>query len=74
MSKMSLIMESWKKSISLNEAEELPPEEKSKVLSDAQAEVDAIVMRVGTAAAGDEGLKAEILQSIISGLQSELVV
>ena len=71
MSDMKIIMENWRQSTNLNEEERVPAE-KAEVLRNAETESDSVNNKVNAAVGEDEGLKREVLQSIIAKLQGEL--
>lgn len=71
MSDMKIIMENWRQSKNLNEEERVPAE-KAEVLRNAETESDLVINKVNAAVGEDEGLKREVLQSIIAKLQEEL--
>ena len=68
---MKIIMENWRQSKNLNEEERVPAE-KAEVLRNAETESDLVINKVNAAVGEDEGLKREVLQSIIAKLQEEL--
>lgn len=71
MSDMKIIMENWRQSKNLNEEERVPAE-KAEVLRNAETESDLVINKINAATGEDEGLKREVLQSIIAKLQAEL--
>jgi hypothetical protein len=56
----------------LVEVEEQDADAKSRAMDSAEREITDIVNKVTKAAAGDEGMAREMLQSIIVGLQNHL--
>jgi hypothetical protein len=56
----------------LVEVEEQDADAKSRAMGDTEREITDIVNKVTKAAAGDEGMAREMLQSIIVGLQRHI--
>tara|TARA_R110002110_G_scaffold64856_5_gene179231 strand:+ start:1114 stop:1323 length:210 start_codon:yes stop_codon:yes gene_type:complete len=63
---MKQLLEIWRTTL---REEEQEGEDKAKVLANAHREVEGLVKKVQSAAAGDDGLAREVLESMITGLQ-----
>ena len=66
---MKLLLEKWREL--LNE-EEQAAADKARLLSNSQREVDSLVNKVQQAAAGDDNLTREALESIVLSLQQTI--
>ena len=56
----------------IEEADDLAPQNKSKIFDDINTEANAIIGKIKSAASGDSGLAKEALESLIVALQNSL--